>query len=173
MTIISLASFLIWFMILITHLKSCVSLGVGVWLFAHLVIPPFYLIFEVLFCALCTKLSLPHALTLKVIHCICGQLLDLARTHLCCSHGGEQIASHNVVQDAFASIVKDARSHVSHEQTHVFPPPSFQSIYWSVDILLLVDSICTLVDMIITNPTWVDLVSRATLSHGVAATMAT
>jgi hypothetical protein len=38
---------------------------------------------------------------------------------------GEQMASHDVVRDAFTSIVRNARFHVSHEQTHVLPPPSF------------------------------------------------
>jgi hypothetical protein len=37
---------------------------------------------------------------------------------------GEQMASHDVVQDVFISIVRDARFHVSHEQTHVLPSPS-------------------------------------------------
>jgi len=38
--------------------------------------------------------------------------------------GGGQMASHDVVQDAFTSIMRDVGFHVSHEQTHVLPPPS-------------------------------------------------
>ncbi len=60
-----------------------------------------------------------------------GDALSLWLTFKCCkappffcSHGGEWIASHDVVEDAFVSIAKDARFHVSHEQTHVlFPLP--------------------------------------------------
>jgi hypothetical protein len=39
-----------------------------------------------------------------------------------CTHGGERIALHDVVRDAFASIAKKARFHVSQEQTHVPSP---------------------------------------------------
>ncbi len=39
--------------------------------------------------------------------------------------------------------------------------------------MLLIDIVRTLVDVVITDPTRVDLVSRATLSHGVAVTIAT
>jgi hypothetical protein len=38
---------------------------------------------------------------------------------LCCSHGEEQIASHDVVWNAFASIVRDTWFHISYEVTHV------------------------------------------------------
>jgi hypothetical protein len=50
-------------------------------------------------------------------------------------HGGEKIASHDVVQDAFMSIVKDMTFHVLREQTHIFSPPSLQSSCRCVDII--------------------------------------
>jgi hypothetical protein len=37
-----------------------------------------------------------------------------------CAHGEEKATSHDVVWDAFASIMKDVKFHVLHEQTHVF-----------------------------------------------------
>jgi hypothetical protein len=107
------------------HLRSCVNLGANVWLFVCLVIPPFYLPSNVFSFVLHTKLGLSHSLAFGAIHCICGQPLDPTGTHLLCfSHGGEWIASHDAIRDAFASIVRDARFRVSYEQTHVLPPPS-------------------------------------------------
>jgi hypothetical protein len=67
-----------------------------------------------------TRLGLPHSLTLGLSHCIYGQPLDLMGIHLFhCTHGGERMLSHDVVWDAFASIVRYSSFHVVHEQTHV------------------------------------------------------
>ncbi len=97
-----------------THLKSCVGPRVSTWLFVHLVILSFHLALDVFCSMLCIRLGLPHPLTLGLIHYICGQPLNLVGTHLlCCSHGREWIASHNVVQDIYTSIVKDTWFHVS------------------------------------------------------------
>jgi hypothetical protein len=40
-----------------------------------------------------------------------------------------------------------------------------------MDIMLTTDGTCTLIDIIIANPTHVDLVSRIASSQGVAATI--
>jgi hypothetical protein len=68
---------------------SCSNLSAHAWLFAHLVIPSFCLVSNVLSLALCTKLGLPHPLIFKSIQCICGQPLNLMGKHLFhCSHVG-------------------------------------------------------------------------------------
>ncbi len=80
------------------HLKSCVGPRANddflfTWSFFL-----FILALDVFCSMLYTSLGLPHPLTLGLIHYICGQPLNLVGTHfLCCSHGGEWIASHNVV----------------------------------------------------------------------------
>lgn len=51
-------------------LRSCMGTRVGAWLFAHPIIPPFYLTFDIFSFAVCTKLDLPHPLTLEVTHYI-------------------------------------------------------------------------------------------------------
>jgi hypothetical protein len=43
-----------------------------------------------------------------------------------CVHGGEKITSHDVMQDAFVAIAKDAGFHVSPKQTHVLSSPALQ-----------------------------------------------
>lgn len=110
-----------------TCLKSYVGLGVSAWLFVQLVILVFCMAFNIFSSTLHTKLGLPHALVPKLTHYICGQLLNLAKTHLlCCFPGGEHNTSHNVVWDVFVSIMKYAGFHVLCEQIHVLSPPSLQ-----------------------------------------------
>jgi len=41
---------------------------------------------------------------------------------LCCTHGGERTAFHDVVLDVFAAIAKNAKFHVLQKQTHVPSP---------------------------------------------------
>jgi hypothetical protein len=107
-------------------LRSYEGLKANAWLFVCLVVSFFHLPSNVFTFTLHIRLGLPHPLTLKVTHCLYGQPLNVVKTHLLlCSHGGEWIVSHDVVQDAFVSIAKDARFHDSHEQTHVLPPLPF------------------------------------------------
>ncbi len=55
-----------------------------------------------------------------------GNTIEAMGIHLfCCIHSGEKTASHDVVQDVFAFIVKDARFQILQKQTHVFPLPFF------------------------------------------------
>jgi hypothetical protein len=62
------------------------------------------------------------------------------------------------VQDVFTTIAKDARFHASWKQTHVLTPPILQSLHQWVNIVLLVDDVCTLAYVVIANLIWIDLV---------------
>jgi hypothetical protein len=133
------------------HLKSYVGLGVSAWLFVHLVILTFCMASNIFSSTLHTKLGLPHALDLKLTHCICGQPLNLAKTHLiCCFLGGEHNTSHNVVWDAFASIMKYVGFYVNKFMSFRHLP---FNIHQRIDIMLLVDDIHTLANMVIVDPT--------------------
>jgi hypothetical protein len=106
---------------------------VSAWLFVHSITLSFHLVLDVFSLVLCTKLTIPHPLGLGLIHCICGQPLDLEGTHLLhCSHDGERIAFNDVIWDVFTSVMKDTRFHVVHEQTNVVFMPSF---YFLIDML--------------------------------------
>jgi len=112
-----------------------------------------------------TKLGLSHALDLKLTHCICGQPLNLAKTHLlCCFLGGEHNTSHNVVWDAFASIMKYVGFYVNKFMSFRHLP---FNIHQRIDIMLLVDDIHTLVNMVNADPIWANLVSHVVSSCGV------
>ncbi len=103
---------------------------------------------------LCTDLDLPHPLAIGFIQCICDYGLNLVGTHLFhCSHGEEQITSHNDFRDAFAFIMKDAGFHVLREQIHALPLPYFEYFHWQINIMLLIDCIRTLIDVVIVDPT--------------------
>jgi hypothetical protein len=88
---------------------------------------------KVFFTMLHIWLGLHHPLTLDLSYCICGQPLDAMGIHfLHCAQGGERMVSHDIVQDAFASmrdafasIAKDMGFHVLHKQTHILLLPTF------------------------------------------------
>ncbi len=58
------------------HLRSCAGPRASVWFFVHLIIPPFYLPFDVFSYILCTRLGIPNPLIFKMTHCICDQRLE-------------------------------------------------------------------------------------------------
>jgi hypothetical protein len=102
------------------------GMGVGAWFFARLVIPHFHSTLDFFSSTSCIRLGLPHPSTFKLINCIFGQPLNLARTHLLhYSHGGEQIASHDIIQNVFVSIIINVGFHILHEQIHVLYHPPF------------------------------------------------
>jgi hypothetical protein len=85
--------------------------------------------------------------------------------HFCgCYHGGEWTTSHDAIWNALAFIEKNAKFHVLHEPTHVLPSPSIKSFHWRVNIMLSIVDISILTNVIITNPTWINLVSQVVSS---------
>jgi hypothetical protein len=83
-------------------------------------------------------------------------------------HGEEKTTLHDVVQNTFMTIVKDVRFQVSWKQTHVLLPPTLQSSCFRIDIVLSIDGVHTLVDVVIVDPIWVDLVLQIAIFCGVA-----
>jgi hypothetical protein len=81
------------------------------------------------------------------------------------------MTSHDVVQNVFAAIAKNAGFHVSQKQTHVLPLPTLQFLCRQIEIVLLVDGVCTLVDIVIVDPIQIDLVLQVVFSSGVATTI--
>ncbi len=87
---------------------------------------------------------------------------------LCCTHSGEKTASRDVVQNVFIVIARNAKFHVLQKQIHVLPPPTLQSSHWRIDIVLIVNSVYMFGEVVIVNPTQVDLVSWTIFSRWVA-----
>lgn len=77
------------------------GLGVGMWLFVHLLILSIQLILEASSTMLCTQLGFPHFLALGSSHCICDQPLNPMGIHLFhCVYGGKRMVSHDFVWNA-------------------------------------------------------------------------
>jgi hypothetical protein len=101
------------------------GLGIGAWLFVCLINPYFHFAFNVFSFTLHIRLGFPHLLNFSLIHCICGQHLNLVGIHLLhCSDGEEQTTSHDAIPNVVASIMNDVRFHILCKQIHVFSPSS-------------------------------------------------
>jgi len=75
------------------------------------------------------------------------------------------------VRNVFVAIVKDVKFHVSQKQTHVLPPFAMKASHHQINIVLSVDDVGMLVDVVITDPTRIDLVSQDILSCRVVVTI--
>jgi len=68
--------------------------------------------------------------------------------------------------DTFIAIVQDAGFHMGWEQLHVLLLNMFNSSRQQVNIVFTKDGICTLIDIIIVDPTWVDLLPQSCATQG-------
>jgi hypothetical protein len=70
--------------------------------------------------------------------------------HLLEGSRGRECTSHDVVQNAFASIAKNVGFHIFHEQMHVLLmfSPLLQSSQQQVDIVLSTNGVRTMVDVV-------------------------
>lgn len=153
MTILSLASFLTWLLIHITHAWNLA----WAWGWVFNILLPYYSTFRsslwCFFLYVEHQVEPPHLLTFGVIYCICGKPLNPTRIHFFVAPMvGGWTTSNDKVQNVFVSIARDMGFHVSCDQTHVLSPPFFQSSREQVDILLSIDGICTLAYVVIVNP---------------------
>jgi hypothetical protein len=103
-------------------LKSCVDPSSNVWFFPHPIIPSCRMTFNIFYSTLRTKLGLSHLIAHGLSQCICDQAINTIGIHLLpYAHGGEHMATHDVIQYSFASIANDVMFHALHKQTHVLP----------------------------------------------------
>jgi len=79
---------------------------------------------------------------------------------------GECIVTYNAIQNSFASVARDIEFYVVCEQTHVLPISFFQSSWQWMDIVFSVNGTCTLVDVVIVDPTYVNLILWVDSSWG-------
>jgi hypothetical protein len=85
----------------------------GLWLLAHPIIPFYRLFLNVFFIVVHTRFGFSHPLILGVSHYICSQPFNPMGIHfLRCTHGGEMTTLHDVMQDGFIIVARDARFHV-------------------------------------------------------------
>jgi hypothetical protein len=78
---------------------------------------------------------------------------------LCCIHGNEHTKTHDAICNTFATIAQNVDFHMKWEKLHAFLSTTFNSSHWRIDIVLTKDGIRTLINIVIANPMWIDLLS--------------
>jgi hypothetical protein len=71
------------------------------------------------------------------------------------------MGTHDAVHNTFVAIAWNVNFHVGQKQLHMLPPTIFHSFHQWIDIVLTKDGIHILVDVVIVDPTWVDLFCRS------------
>jgi hypothetical protein len=85
---------------------------------------------------------------------------------LCCVHGSECIGTHDAIRDTLVAITHDASFHMGRKQLHALPSTTFNSSHRQVDIMITKDGIHTLVDVVIANPTRINLLPQSCVTQG-------
>jgi hypothetical protein len=140
------------------QILSCSNLGVDVW-FIIWVISPTFRLSSLVFCTtFYTQLRLFYPSITNIPQCVCTHPIDPIGIHLSHGvHGNKHTKTHDVIRDTFATIAQNVGFHVGREQLHVLLSTTFNSFCWQFNIVLTRDDICTLVDIVIPNPTWANL----------------
>ncbi len=144
----------------------CFDPMAGVWLIVRPIFLTFQLSFPNFFTTLCMW-GLPHSSIAHIPWCVCTHPIDLMGIHLLhCVHNNKHIRTHDGIGDTFVAIVRDVGFHVGWEQLHALPSTTFNSSCRWVDIILTKYGIHTLINVIIVNPTWADLLPRSCATQG-------
>jgi hypothetical protein len=129
---------------------------------AQLIFPTFKLFFTIFSTLLWTRFRLPHPSNTSLPQCVCTHPIDHVGIHLlCCAHGKEHTKTHDVISDIFVSIAWYASFHMGWKQLHVLPLVILNSYCWQVEIMFTKNGICTLIDVVIIDPTRVNLLPQS------------
>jgi hypothetical protein len=139
------------------HLHSCVGPRASVWLLVRPTTPSFCLSKAHFFITLCIHLGLSHLIVAHLSWCQCGHTNDDLGIHLLwCPCGNECKTIHDTFQDIIATIVLESRTHVKREVSHLFPCYTKRRM----DILITSNNFHTLMDIVIVDPTRIDIVTN-------------
>jgi len=120
------------------------------------------------------RLILPHPSIVNRLWFVCTHPIDPMGIHLLhCVHGNEHIGTHDAIYNIFATIAWNVGFHVGQQQLHAFLSTTFNSSRRWIDIVLIKDGICTLANIVITNPTRIDLLPQSCATQGFVASDAT
>jgi hypothetical protein len=120
------------------------------------------------------RLILPHPSIVNRPWFVCTHPIDPMGIHLLhCVHGNEHIGTHDAIHNIFATIAWNVGFHVGQQQLHAFLSTTFNSSRRWIDIVLIKDGICTLANIVITNPTRIDLLPQSCATQGFVASDAT
>ncbi len=155
------------------QILSCSGLEASVWFITQLIFSTFWLFSLIFFKTLRTWLGLPHPSIANILQCVCTDLIDLMGIHfLCYIHGKECIGTHDAIRDTFVTIARNANFHMGWKQLHVLPSTTFNSFRWWLNIMFTKDDIHTLADVVIVDPTQVNLFPQFCTTQGFATSSA-
>jgi hypothetical protein len=90
-----------------TRICFCSSKGARLWLVNKSSIHSFHIIHFTFTSTLCFHFNLIQPLASSLLTCECGHELDAFSMHLAhCPFGGQQIATHNVIQNVMYALVR-------------------------------------------------------------------
>jgi hypothetical protein len=87
-------------------LQSCTCPRLSDWFYTCPIILYFWMAFDIFYLALCIRSGFPHPTAHVFSQCICGQPIDSTWIHLLCCVMGENIATHDAIQDFFAPLLR-------------------------------------------------------------------
>jgi hypothetical protein len=152
-----------------SQILPCSRLRTNVWFITQLVFFTFWLSFLV-FATTLRMQGLPHPSIACMPWCVCTHPIDPMGIHLLrCVHSNEHIKTHDGICDTFVTSVRDVNFHVGWKQLHALPSTTFNSSCRWVDVVFTKYGIHTLVDVIIVNPTWTDLLPWSCRTRGFVA----
>ncbi len=144
------------------QILSCFGPRVGVWFTIQPAFLAFHLSSPSFSIMLWTRFGLPHFSIISIFQCVSTHPIDATCVHLLrCIHDNEHMNTHDVVRNNFVAIAWNISFHVGREQLHAFPSTMFHSSHWRINIVFTKDGICTLVNVVITNLTWMDLLCQS------------
>jgi hypothetical protein len=116
------------------------------------------------------RLILPYPSIVNKPWCVCTHPINPMGIHLLhCAHGNEHIGTHDVIHNIFATIAWNVGFHVGQQQLHAFFSTTFNSFRRWIDIMLIKYGICTLANVVITDPTWIYLLPQSCATQGFVA----
>jgi hypothetical protein len=153
-----------------SRILSCFGIGAWIWFMDQPTFPTFWLSSPHFSTTFWTWLGLPHPSIVGIFQCMYTHPIGATSVHfLHCAHGNEHTGTHDVVHDIFVAIIQDAEFHVGWEQLHAFLSTTFHSSCQQVDIVFIKDGIHTLADVVITDPTRMDLFCQSCITWGFVA----
>ncbi len=120
---------------------------------------------------LCIRLDFSHLTPHGLTHCICNWLINSIRIHILqCFHEKEWITTHNLIKMLSNPLLR-ILDFMFHSSRHMFFCNPLSNLWINVWILCSPSTIFTFCLMfIITNRTWINLVSWANVFQGLVAT---
>jgi hypothetical protein len=72
----------------------------------------------------------------------------------------ERTGTHDAICDTFTTIARKTNFNVGQKQLYVLPSTTFNSFHWQIHIMFTKHNIHTLTNVVIIDPTWMDLFPR-------------